>query len=167
MAGLLALIAAGALIWGVTLQSRLNDTEGDLDSVRDELAALEGDSGVVRTVAYLLDPTPDGPETANAIFELQTEESTTAKFTALGMPPTEPGREYQLWFVDLTDAGEVEGAPRPGATFEVGADGAIVVDGVPVDGPFDAVAITNEPAGGSPAATTPIILFGTQGVAAG
>ena len=76
-AGLLALIAAGAIIWGITLQSRLNDTEDDLNAVRDELALSGRHDGVVRTVAYLLDPTADGPETANAIVELQAEESTT------------------------------------------------------------------------------------------
>lgn len=167
-AGLLALIAAGTIIWGISLQGRLNDTKDDLNFVRDELAlAQDGDDGVVRTVAYLLDPTPDGPETANAIVELQTEGSAAAKFRALGMPATVQGRAYQLWFINLNDAGEVEGVPRPSVTFQVGDDGHVILDDVPVDGPFDAVAITNEPEGGSTAPTTSPILFGTRGVAAG
>lgn len=167
VAGLLALITVGAIIWGISLQSRLNDTKDDLNAVRDELAQVQGDDeGVVRTVAYLLDPTPDGPETANAIVELQTENSPTAKFTALGMPPNGEGRAFQLWFINLNDAGEVDVA-RPSVTFIVGTDGHVIVDDVPVDGPFDAVAITDEPAGGSSAPTTPPILFGTRGVAAG
>ena len=167
-AGLLALIAAGAIIWGITLQSRLNDTRNDLNSVRDELAIVQGDEGgVVQAVVYTMDPTEEGPETANAIVSLQAEDSAEATISALGMPPTAQGRVYQLWFISLNDAGEVEGVPRPSVTFEVGTDGAVIVEDVPVDGPFDAVAITDEPAGGSAAPTTPPILFGTRGVAAG
>ncbi len=167
-AGLLALIAAGAIIWGITLQSKLNDTQDELDDIQDELALVQnGNGGEVQNVVYTLDPTEDGPETANAVVALQSEDSTEATISANGMPPTEAGREYQLWFIDLNDAGDVEGAPRPSVTFQVGADGAVIVSDVPVDGPFDAVAITSEPAGGSPAPTTPPILFGTRGVAAG
>jgi hypothetical protein len=167
-AGLLALIAAGAIIWGISLQSRLNDTEDDLDAVRDELAIVQGEGeGVVQAVVYTLDPTENGPETANAIVSLQAEDSTEATISALGMPPTDEGRAYQLWFIDLNDAGEVEGTPRPSVAFAVGADGAAIVENVPVDGPFDAVAITSEPAGGSPTPTTDPIMFGTRGVAAG
>jgi hypothetical protein len=98
---------------------------------------------------------------------MQAEESTEATMTALGMPPTEEGRVYQLWFLNLNDASQPEGAPRPSITFQIGADGAVIVEDVPVDGPFDAVAITNEPAGGSAAPTTDPIMFGTRGVAAG
>ncbi len=167
-AGLLALIAAGAIIWGITLQSRLNNTKDDLDAARDEVALLQGHGGgLVQAVVYPMDPTEDGPETANAVVALETEASTIATISTTGMPPTEQGRNYQLWFITLDDAGEIEGAPRPSITFEVGQDGAIVVEHIPVDGPFDAVAITNEPVGGSPAPTTPVILFGTRGVAAG
>lgn len=168
VAGLLAVITAGALIWGITLQSRLDDTRDDLNAAREELAILEGDGeGVVQAVVYTLDPTEEGPETANAIVSMQAENSAEATVSALGLPPTEEGRVYQLWFLSLDDAGEVEGAPRPSVTFEIGTDGAAIVDGVPVDGPFEAVAITTEPTGGSFAPTTAPIMFGTRGVAAG
>lgn len=166
-AGFLALVAAGAIIWGVTLQSRLSDTENDLDSARDELALVQGDGdGVVQAVVYALEPAPDGPQTANAIVSLQSEESTDATISTIGLPPAEAGRTYQLWFIDLDAAGNIEGAPRPSITFQTVGDGIANVVGIPVDGPFDAVAISNEPEGGS---TTPsaVLMFGTLGSAAG
>ncbi len=165
-AGFLALVAAGAIIWGVTLQSRLSDTENDLDSVRDELALVRGDGdGVVQAVVYALEPSPDGPQTANAIVSLLAEDSTDATISTTGLPPTEAGRAYQLWFIDLDDAGNVAGA-RPSITFQTAGDGFASIFGVPVDGPFDAVAISEEPEGGS---TTPsaVLMFGTLGSAAG
>lgn len=166
-AGFLALVAAGAIIWGVTLQSRLSDTEADLDSVRDELALAQGDGeGVVQAVVYALNPTADGPQSANAIVALQAEDSADATITTTGLPSIEAGLTYQLWFLDLDDAGNIEGAPRPSITFQTASDGVASIQGIAVDAPFDAVAISSEPEGGSTTPTT-VLMLGTRGTAAG
>lgn len=167
-AGLLALIAAGALIWGVTLQSRLSDRESELDDVRDELALERGDGGeTVQAVVYTLDPTPDGPTTANGTVSLLTEGATDASLGMTGLPEAGEGRAYQLWFLDLDESGTPVGAPRPSVTFDVGADGTAFVQDVPVGQPFDAVAITNEPADGSETPSPPILMLGVRGTAQG
>lgn len=64
------------------------------------------------------------------------------------------GRAYQVWFI-------VEGKPVPSVTFRPDSAGRALLREVPMPaGAVAATAITQEPAGGSPAPTTPILFVG-------
>ena len=76
--------------------------------------------------------------------------------TAAALPVPAAGRTYQLWGIDRG------GAPQGLGTFVPAADGgARVVLRVPTGAAMDVVAITEEPAGGSPRPTGAPILSGT------
>ena len=74
---------------------------------------------------------------------------------AANLPPAPSGRTYQLW-------GLGTGAPVSLGTFDTSADGTAVI-ALPLDPAqqFAASAITEEPAGGSPAPTTQPFLLGS------
>jgi anti-sigma-K factor RskA len=77
---------------------------------------------------------------------------------AAGLRRLPAGSEYQVWFLR-------GGRPLPNATFRVGHDG-VARQVVQAPGPlrdYEVVAITPEPAGGSPAPTGPIVLAGQLG----
>ena len=75
------------------------------------------------------------------------------------LPASAKGRTYQLWMIE-------DGKPVPSVTFAAGGDGKPLVDKItmPVDGSsIQALAVTDEPTGGSPAPTTPILLLASVG----
>jgi anti-sigma-K factor RskA len=75
-----------------------------------------------------------------------------------GLRSLPAGSAYQVWFLR-------GGQPLPNATFRVGHDG-VARQIVHAPGPlrdYEVVAITPEPAGGSPAPTGPIVLAGQIG----
>lgn len=80
----------------------------------------------------------------------------TAVLHASKLRPVPEGRTYQLWFIK-------DGKPVPSITFNVPAAGEALVPQltVPSEGRISAAAVTEEPAGGSPQPTTPILLVGT------
>jgi anti-sigma-K factor RskA len=80
----------------------------------------------------------------------------TAVLHASRLRPVAAGRTYQLWFIK-------DGKPVPSITFNVAAAGEALVPqvAVPSEGRISAAAVTEEPAGGSPQPTTPILLVGT------
>lgn len=80
----------------------------------------------------------------------------TAVLHASRLRPVAAGRTYQLWFIK-------DGKPVPSITFNVAAAGEALVPqvAVPSEGRISAAAVTDEPAGGSPQPTTPILLVGT------
>ena len=75
------------------------------------------------------------------------------------LPASAKGRTYQLWMIE-------DGKPVPSVTFAAGSDGRPLVDKItmPVDvSGVQALAVTDEPTGGSPAPTTPILLLASVG----
>ena len=72
---------------------------------------------------------------------------------AFNLPASAKGRTYQLWMIQ----GDKQ---IPSITFDAGSDGRVLVPKVamPADTPFDALAVTDEPTGGSPKPTTPVLL---------
>lgn len=78
-----------------------------------------------------------------------------AVLVASGLQPLPPDRAYQVWFLR-------GGLPTPNAVFQVARDGygrhLVHAPGRLSD--FEVVAITPEPASGSPAPTGPIVLAG-------
>jgi anti-sigma-K factor RskA len=75
---------------------------------------------------------------------------------AFRLPQPAPGKVYQLWLIPRG------GTPIPSTTFGSGADGHSLVESfqLPIDGGFEAAAITIEPEGGSQTPTMPIYLIG-------
>ncbi|HLQ24027.1 MAG TPA: anti-sigma factor [Gemmatimonadales bacterium] len=79
----------------------------------------------------------------------------TALLHASKLKPVPQGRTYQLWFIK-------DGKPVPSVTFNVAPAGDAVISqvSVPAEGQVSAAAVTEEPAGGSPQPTTPVLLVG-------
>jgi anti-sigma-K factor RskA len=79
----------------------------------------------------------------------------TAVLHASKLRPVPAGRTYQLWFIK-------DGKPVPSVTFDVAPAGEALVPQVtvPSEGQISAAAVTEEPAGGSPQPTTPVLLVG-------
>jgi anti-sigma-K factor RskA len=76
---------------------------------------------------------------------------------AAHLPPLQDNRVYQLWLI------QGQGTPVSGGTFRVNAQGDVLVSlapGTPMPN-ADTFAITNEPAGGSPAPTNPPLIVGS------
>jgi anti-sigma-K factor RskA len=165
-AAVLAVIAVAALIWALTLQGRIGDLEDERDGYRATIVA--GGGGSTGTLAYIMVPAPGGPETGRGVLYPIAPGADTARLDVIAMPPLTSDRVYQLWFVDLDEAGQIAAPPDPSVTFSVGVTGDATGIEVPLPAePFDAVAVTAEPAGGSETPTEPILLVGTQGAVAG
>jgi anti-sigma-K factor RskA len=161
-AAILALIAVAALIWAISLQGRISDLEDENDDLQGTITV--GSS--TQTLAYILRPTADGPPTAAGVL-VPHEDDRTARLDMIGLGVLPAGQVYQLWFVDLDEAGNPAGV-TPSVTLGVDDQGRGVVDDVPLpESAFDAVAVTVEPDGGSQSPTTPIQMFGTTGTVAG
>jgi len=79
----------------------------------------------------------------------------TAVLHASKLKPVPRGRTYQLWFIK-------DGKPVPSVTFGVAPAGEALISrvAVPSEGLVSAAAVTEEPEGGSPQPTTPILLVG-------
>ncbi|HEY6947745.1 MAG TPA: anti-sigma factor [Gemmatimonadales bacterium] len=79
----------------------------------------------------------------------------TAVLHASKLKPVPRGRTYQLWFIQ-------DGKPVPSVTFDVAPGGEAIVSqvAVPSQGLVSAAAVTEEPSGGSPQPTTPVLLVG-------
>jgi anti-sigma-K factor RskA len=76
---------------------------------------------------------------------------------AVSLPPLQPGRAYQLWFIRANQA------PIPATVFQVDQNGVALVTltGTDANG-TDTFAITDEPASGSDAPTTSPLLAGSS-----
>ncbi|HEX6819300.1 MAG TPA: anti-sigma factor, partial [Ktedonobacterales bacterium] len=78
-----------------------------------------------------------------------------AVLVTAGLAPLAPGQAYQVWLLR-------EGTPVPNALFQVrqGGEGSLVVRSATRLRDVDVIAVTPEPASGSPAPTGPIVLAG-------
>lgn len=167
-AALLAVVAAAALVWAFTLQGRLSDRDDELDDLRGQVAALStAESAPVQAYFFRINPTPEGPADADGVLFFGSSDNTVARLDMNDLPAPAEGHAYQLWFLDVDANGQPTGSPRPSVTFGVDESGSASVPDVPVDQPFGAVAITEEPAGGSTTPTAPILFLGTPGTAQG
>jgi hypothetical protein len=157
-AAVLAVVAVGAILWALALQGQIGDQNSEIDAQRDEIARLRSQANAT---AAILGPTADGPAgaTGTLFFSLPQQ---SGVLVVRGLSALPEDQVYQLWFLE-----EGRAAPTPGPTFNANDQGEGAVT-VAQDTPtFDAVALTIEPAGGSRAPTTPIILQGVLGGAAG
>lgn len=157
-----------------TVQQRYTEELNKLTGLRDQLAqqdsayrALSSELTSARETINLLsapelrtvqlagtDERPDA--VGRALWDA---DQRRLSFAAARLPAAEEGSTYQLWFVTDPDG------PVSLGTFEVDADGRTVYDHVfdAVPGTIQAVAVSLEPAGGSPdpaGPTGPIVMVG-------
>lgn len=155
-----ALAAGAGLLWREvnTLRRDLAANLQQLAVVRDSLSsrssalatllAAEADLTVVQLVAA-------GPQ-APGIQLFWNRRTNTGLLHAFRLQPAPAGRVYQLWLIR-------DGVPIPSQLFNSDASGTALVVGIvlPSGDGVTAAAITEEPAGGSPQPTTPVLLLGT------
>jgi anti-sigma-K factor RskA len=170
-ASLVALIAMGAYAW--TLRTELSaarETIGEMsaraETLRAQLATARLDAArLVNTLSVLRSTDVvridlRGVGTApGATGHAYLSPTRGLVFDAERLPPTATARTYQLWVIPPG----ANVAPISAGTFDVGRTGTSTValplpSGVRI---VAAVAVTEEPAGGSAKATTPPILLGT------
>jgi anti-sigma-K factor RskA len=162
---ILSLALAAAVLIAVAFGLRvrtLSDTVAHQDSVITSTeAALAARERTLNTlllaesqlaIAHLVATGPDAP----GIQLFWNRKANTAVIHAFRLRPAPTGRIYQLWLMR-------DGVPVPSRTFNSDPDGHALVQAfsVPAGGGFTAAAVTMEPAGGSPAPTTAVLMFGT------
>ncbi|MER3486761.1 MAG: hypothetical protein C4345_13085, partial [Chloroflexota bacterium] len=72
------------------------------------------------------------------------------------LPPPPSNRVYQLWYLENAPSA----APVPGPTFTVDAQGQGFAPVDPKAPTFDAIALTEEPEGGSTQPTSAVLMIG-------
>ncbi|MCC6703237.1 MAG: anti-sigma factor [Thermomicrobiales bacterium] len=154
----LGLVALGLFLWSLLLLGRVGDLESEIDQQNEEITALRQQANAT---AYTLTPTTNGPAGASGTFFFSLPDQQGA-LVVRGLNAAPNGWAYQLWFID-----DDETAPTPGPLFQVDENGEALVPLLAEVSTFDAVAISLEPAGGSPAPTSQVILQGRLGGAAG
>lgn len=156
-AAVLAVVAVGAIIWALALLGRVDDQRTEIAALNDEVERLRRQNNAT---AAALAPTEAGPASADGIL-LYSLAQQTGVLLVRGLEPVPDDMAYQLWYIAGSDA------PRPGPTFDVDSTGTGVVVVDPTVPRFDAVALTKEPAAGSEAPSSAIVLMGELGGAAG
>ena len=140
------------------LRAMLAASERRAAAVADTLAARERTldallgGGRALLVVDLASPRAAAP----GVQFLWNTASRTGALRAYGLPRAPEGRRYQLWLIE-------RGRPVPMPVFDADARGRALLTGIPMPATregIDAIAITVEPAGGSPAPTSAPILVG-------
>ena len=161
-----SLIAAAGLgvLWRSALRAgqaalvREAALRASVDSVTKQLAARDATLRAILAPGvelHLLRST-GAPEPGIEFF--WNKKSHSALMYAFNLTPSAKGRTYQLWMI--------QGDKRiPSVTFDAASDGHALVDKIamPADIPFEALAVTDEPAGGSAQPTTPVLLVASIG----
>jgi anti-sigma-K factor RskA len=173
-AGLLLLLSLGLGAWNIALRGQV-DTERRLnDQLQGQLAAQTSQTSQLlsqvqqqqvqiaalqaqpRATIYTISGTPDAPNASGQLVYLPGNQ--TAFLSVQNLPAAPAGRTYQVWFVPPgqqpkpIDAGLL-GTTDPNEAARLQAD----------LGQYQAVAVSLEPAGGSPQPTGPVVLLAPLG----
>jgi hypothetical protein len=155
---LLGLIAIGLFLWALLLQGRINDVENERDDLNAQLAEIRLNANAT---SYTLVPTTDGPPAATGTFFFSLPDQRGA-LTVRGLTPAPDGQTYQIWYID-----DDEDVPISGPPFTVNSEGEAAVPLNLNATTFDGIAISLEPSTLSNVPTTPYLLEGQLGGAAG
>jgi anti-sigma factor RsiW len=155
IAAVLAILMVGAGIWSIVLQ-------GDVDDKNQEIARLEQELDTARQRAnasawHLGSGTAGENHSGTLLYGLQDQ---TVVLVVRNMPALPSDKVYQTWLFRGS-------TPEPGTTFTVSPDGTGLALVDPKAPTYDAVAITEEPSGGSTAPTTQPLLVGQLSGAVG
>jgi anti-sigma-K factor RskA len=164
------LVAAGSLGWGAALATRLDGAERESRRLAVALSAAEarlagtrialdaaeralgvlGGAGLRQVQLRGLEAAPGA--SAQGLVDPATRQVLLA---ARGLPPLGAGRTYQLWWI-------ASGTPIPAGTFDRAVDGRarLVIERMPQLERIEAWAVTEEPSGGAPSPTGPVLLKG-------
>ena len=172
-AGFIATVALGLYAWSLqsrveTLQRMVTEVSDRAEQLRDQVAALRLDNArLVRAADVVeapdvlrvnLEGTPAGPGARGRAF---LSRSRGLVVSAEGLPALPAGRAYQLWVVMPgqlpVGAGVMRVDARGAVTFTAPLPAGLTV---PANTSVT-LALTNEPEGGSPQPTSPIVLAGT------
>lgn len=154
---ILGIAAVGIFLWALILQGRVNDLQDEVDAQATQLAQIRQQSNAT---AYTLSPTADGPPTGSGTFFFSLPDQRGA-LVVRGLNSAPEGQIYQIWYL------QTGSDPVAGPTFQVSAQGDAVVPLTANVVTFDGVAVSLEPEGGSDRPTTPFVLQGVLGGAAG
>jgi anti-sigma-K factor RskA len=155
---LLGLVAIGLFLWALLLQGRINDLENERDDLNAQLAEIRLNANAT---SYTLVPTTNGPPAATGTFFFSLPDQRGA-LTVRGLTAAPDGQTYQIWYID-----DDEEAPISGPPFTVNSQGEAAVPLNLNATTFDGIAISLEPASLSNEPTTPYLLQGQLGGAAG
>jgi hypothetical protein len=139
-----------------TLEARSEEQTVQLASLQEELAEVSGRLGLITragTEACLLQP-PDGLGIARGVVYIAADHRHWI-LKVSGLTPVPSDRAYQLWFV-------TEGGPVSGGTFQTSAGADAELGSPTMPSGLTAIAVTVEPAGGSPQPTGQQVLFGDE-----
>lgn len=152
-ASLVAVVSTAQLM---QYRAQLRTTEAQLARREATLDRLLLAEGALRVVQLRAADTVNGP----GIQLFWDAGRNTAVIHAFRLPPAAAGRAYQVWAI-------VDGKPLPLDTFNSDPDGHALIEGMPIPASMrsaSALAITEEPVGGSREPTTVPFLVGGTGV---
>jgi anti-sigma-K factor RskA len=142
-----------------TLQGQLAARQAALQQLQEKISNLET-SAAEREALIAMLTTPNlrvsmgsGNSGNVTLVRAGTNDAVVAH-----LPPLQPGRTYQLWLIK-----DAQSAPSSAGTFTVDTQGhGMLVLNAPLISPNEAsiFAVTDEPAGGSPAPTTNVLVSG-------
>lgn len=151
LAGILLIVAALSILWGLAMLDRIGDLEDEIALQNQQIVDLrvQRDSVLDQDTALItpLAPTTAGESGATATFYISGGAAPSI-LRVTGMAQLPEGRTYQIWLLPE------EGGPQAGPTFRVNGEGAAFVSMTTQILPSTAVAITDEPEGGSEAPTS-------------
>jgi anti-sigma factor RsiW len=165
IAAAITVVAIGAIIWALALQSRIDSKDREIAAQSERLTLQESEITELQqndnATAFTLSASDGAAGNASGTLLFSPSEQIGVLYVR-EMPPLARDHVYQLWYLDD------QGAPaRPGGTFRVDRSGNGMI-AVESDTPtFDRIALTAEPEGGSQAPTSDPILLGRIGGAAG
>lgn len=153
---LAAAAAVAAIIWAGQLQGQVNQLQQQLASSQEQLDVSRRQlEERERLVALTLTAAPVAALAGEGPGSARLYRSGDEAVLVASLPPLPAGRVYQVWLLD-------GGAPRSAGTFSANSSGVglLAISGVETLAQSQAIAITNEPQGGSAGPTTPVLLSG-------
>lgn len=134
----------------VAAQSQLDQTQAQVATARAQLDQLERQIASARQILASL----QGQGGSGAVLQISDNQT----LFAARLPQLQPGRVYQLWRIQGSNP------PASAGLFTVNQQGygQIVLPAEQRPSPGETVAVTDEPAGGSPGPTTQPLIAGTS-----
>ncbi len=146
--GAAAAVVVGLLSWNVLLQSEVQNLDGRNSELQAEIedARFDGSGGSEAVETRVLAMQGEG-EMSESDAEVMAFEGDRAILVAENMPSLPDDRTFQIWVIDE------EGGAKPSGIFQPNGDPVAAVVKQPIEG-AETIAVTVEPAGGSPQPTT-------------